>query len=62
VGVSPLSVIPAQAGILNAWCAQTQKAADSPLGESQLQRLMKPQSINALSALRDGVPCSERLW
>jgi hypothetical protein len=43
-------------------CAKTQKAADSPLGESQLQRLMKPQPINALSALRDGVPCSERLW
>jgi hypothetical protein len=41
---------------------QTQKAADFPLGKSQLQRLMKPQPINALSALRDGVPCSERLW
>jgi hypothetical protein len=28
----------------------------------QLQRLMKPQPINALSALRDGVPCSDSLW
>jgi hypothetical protein len=54
---------PAQAGVqLGKICAQTQKAADSPLGESQLQRLVKPQPINALSPLRDGVPCSERLW
>jgi hypothetical protein len=51
-----------EAGNFKIWCVQTQKAADSPLGESQLQRLMKPQSINALSPLRDGVPFSERLW
>jgi hypothetical protein len=56
------AVIPAPGRNQNVWCAQTQKAADSPLGESQLQRLVKPQPINALSALRDGVPCSERLW
>jgi hypothetical protein len=56
------AVVPAPGRDQNVWCAQTQKAADSPLGESQLQRRMKPQSINALSALRDGVPCSERLW
>jgi hypothetical protein len=56
------AVDPARGRDQNVWCAQTQKAPDSPHGESQLQRVIKPQSINALSALRDGVPCSERLW
>jgi hypothetical protein len=54
------SPAPAKAGVKKG-ALQTQKAAGSAM-EPQLQRLMKPQPINALSALRDGVPCSERLW
>nr|WP_295373742.1 hypothetical protein [uncultured Sphingosinicella sp.] len=40
---------------------ETQKAASLPAGKPQLQRREKPQSINALNALRDGASCSESL-